>query len=140
MQISSPDISSTEIDSIKQTLLAWMEAKALAMGPAHNSAALEPVLHGSMLRQWRTRARDMQSKDWHWNYEALKITVRPLTCHCGAIGTRLTVSGVHVMRARPSAFSRVATLLADNSVRVGKSWQQLPWKELCWGLHSGAVH
>lgn len=64
-----------DINDIKRTLLAWMEAKALAMGPAHDATALDPILHGPMLRQWRTRAHDMKSKDWHWNYEALKITV-----------------------------------------------------------------
>ena len=76
MQISSPDIGTADINDIKATLLAWMEAKALAMGPAHDAAALDPVLHGSMLRQWRTRVRELQSKEWYWRYQALKITVR----------------------------------------------------------------
>eukprot|EP00892_Ulva_mutabilis_P008288 jgi/Ulvmu1/5831/UM025_0089.1 len=75
-KISSPDIGTADVEDIKRTLLAWMEAKALALGPAHDAAALDPVLHGSMLRQWRTRARELQSKEWHWRYEALKITIR----------------------------------------------------------------
>ena len=67
---------------VKNTVLAWVEAKARAMGPQHDVGALDSVLQGPMLRDWRRKAVNCRSNNWHWSYAASDIVVRlrPLSC------------------------------------------------------------
>jgi hypothetical protein len=82
LQTASKVISAEEVAykadmaAIKATLLAWQEAKQAAMGSTHDIKALESVLEGNMLQQWRTRANHINKINWHWRYQIDKITVR----------------------------------------------------------------
>ena len=67
------------IDEVKTTVLAWMEAKSRAFGPQHDVAALDAVLTGPMLRDWRERAVTHRENDWHWSYEPSNVVVRAST-------------------------------------------------------------
>jgi hypothetical protein len=68
LQLTMPDI--------KNTVLAWVEAKTRAMGPEHNVEALDTVLQGPMLRDWQRKALNCKRRNWHWSYEASDIVVR----------------------------------------------------------------
>lgn len=67
-----------DMAAVKSTLLAWQEAKQAAMGSTHDIEALDSVLEGNMLQQWRTRASHIKKINWHWRYQIDKITVRSL--------------------------------------------------------------
>jgi hypothetical protein len=103
VQSAAPGLTPTQVEvrDIKQTLLAWMEAKARAMGPQHEATALDPVLHGAMLRQWRARVKRLRSQDWHWNYEVSRISARipalhtPLHAQPHALGGLLRRADMH---------------------------------------------
>lgn len=47
----------------------WQTAKAQALGQSHNTRLLEGILEGPMLQQWKTRAEDVASHGWAWEYQ-----------------------------------------------------------------------
>jgi hypothetical protein len=67
---------------VKNTVLAWVEAKTRAMGPGHDVEALDTVLQGPMLRDWQRKAMNCKRRNWHWSYEASNIVVRSTNAVC----------------------------------------------------------
>jgi hypothetical protein len=69
--------SSTEVDAkvAEQVVKRWQHAKAQALGVAHNLKPLEQVLEGPMLQQWLTRAEDVKSHGWAWEYQLNSLSI-----------------------------------------------------------------
>jgi hypothetical protein len=59
----------------EQIVRRWQNAKAQALGVAHNLRPLEQVLEGPMLQQWLTRAEDVKAHGWAWEYQLNALTV-----------------------------------------------------------------
>lgn len=57
----------------------WQAAKARALGPTHDMAALPEVLEGEMLNSWTDRASDVMRNGWSWEYALLNLTIDILT-------------------------------------------------------------
>jgi ARC6-like, IMS domain len=76
---AAPDVASApaelSLEETQTTVLAWMEAKARAFGAQHDVAALDAVLHGPMLEEWRERALTHRENDWHWSYQPSDVVV-----------------------------------------------------------------
>lgn len=66
-----------EVDArvAEQIVRRWQNAKAQALGVAHNLRPLEQVLEGPMLQQWLTRAEDVKAHGWAWEYQLNALTV-----------------------------------------------------------------
>ena len=66
-----------EVDAkvAEQVVRRWQHAKAQALGVAHNLKPLEQVLEGPMLQQWLTRAEDVRSHGWAWEYQLNSLSV-----------------------------------------------------------------
>ena len=69
--------SSTVVDAkvAEQVVKRWQHAKAQALGVAHNLKPLEQVLEGPMLQQWLTRAEDVKSHGWAWEYQLNSLSI-----------------------------------------------------------------
>ncbi|WP_346290959.1 IMS domain-containing protein [Sphaerothrix gracilis] len=52
-----------------QAISEWLTAKQAALGPNHQIEQLAGALSEPLLTQWRQRAVDAQSQNWHWQYE-----------------------------------------------------------------------
>ena len=59
----------------EQVVKRWQHAKAQALGVAHNLKPLEQVLEGPMLQQWLTRAEDVKSHGWAWEYQLNSLSI-----------------------------------------------------------------
>jgi len=59
----------------EQIVRRWQNAKAQALGVAHNLRPLEQVLEGPMLQQWLTRAEDVRAHGWAWEYQLNALSV-----------------------------------------------------------------
>ena len=66
-----------EVDAkvAEQVVRRWQHAKAQALGVAHNLKPLEQVLEGPMLQQWLTRAEDVRSHGWAWEYQLNSLSI-----------------------------------------------------------------
>jgi hypothetical protein len=53
----------------------WQTAKAQALGHAHNTRYLGTILEGPMLQQWQTRAEDVASHGWAWEYQLNALSI-----------------------------------------------------------------
>lgn len=53
----------------------WQRIKAEALGPNHNLEKLEDILSGALLHQWKTRALDLQKKDWYYEHNLKSIAI-----------------------------------------------------------------
>lgn len=53
----------------------WQLAKAQAMGPKHNLAALDRYLGGTCLRDWQRKVVEAEAGQWHWVYELKDLRV-----------------------------------------------------------------
>jgi len=53
----------------------WQTAKAQALGASHNTRQLGSILEGPMLQQWLTRAEDVASHGWAWEYQLNALTI-----------------------------------------------------------------
>lgn len=51
-------------DGARRLVLDWQRAKAAATGAAHERGALDAVLGGRMLQDWRQRAAELQEDGW----------------------------------------------------------------------------
>eukprot|EP00850_Spirogloea_muscicola_P007028 SM000034S12782 [mRNA] locus=s34:754089:757873:- [translate_table: standard] len=56
----------------------WQAAKADALGPRHNVAALHQVLDGAMLEEWAVKAREVHRRGLHWQYQLDAVRVGSL--------------------------------------------------------------
>lgn len=54
---------------------AWQTVKAEALGARHDVGRLERVIDGLMLRQWRSRAEDVRTNGFYWQYALKELTV-----------------------------------------------------------------
>lgn len=77
---------------VQNTLLAWAEAKALALGPQHDLAALDNVLTGPMLRGWHRKAVQHREHDYHWSYKPTHFVVRGRLSPCRSVCRLLPAS------------------------------------------------
>ena len=59
----------------EQVVRRWQNAKAQALGVAHNLRPLEQVLEGPMLQQWLTRAEDVRAHGWAWEYQLNALSI-----------------------------------------------------------------
>ena len=53
----------------------WQMAKAQALGHSHNTRHLGTILEGPMLQQWETRAEDVASHGWAWEYQLNALSI-----------------------------------------------------------------
>ena len=53
----------------------WQTAKAQALGHSHNTRHLGTILEGPMLQQWETRAEDVASHGWAWEYQLNALSI-----------------------------------------------------------------
>ncbi len=53
----------------------WQMAKAQAMGQRHNTRYLDGILDGPMLQQWKTRAEDVATHGWAWEYKLNDLSI-----------------------------------------------------------------
>ena len=69
--------SAPEVDAkvAEQVVRRWQHAKAQALGVTHNLKPLEQVLEGPMLQQWLTRAEDVRSHGWAWEYQLNSLSI-----------------------------------------------------------------
>ena len=49
--------------------------KAQAMGQRHNTRYLDGILDGPMLQQWKTRAEDVATHGWAWEYKLNDLSI-----------------------------------------------------------------
>tara|TARA_B110000977_G_scaffold179808_1_gene238762 strand:- start:10777 stop:13170 length:2394 start_codon:yes stop_codon:yes gene_type:complete len=72
MSRKAPEV---DVRVAEQIVRRWQNAKAQALGVAHNLRPLEQVLEGPMLQQWLTRAEDVKAHGWAWEYQLNALTV-----------------------------------------------------------------
>ncbi|KAI3428117.1 hypothetical protein D9Q98_006500 [Chlorella vulgaris] len=60
---SAPVLSRTQAATV---VAQWQAVKARALGPEHDTSGLRGILRGEVLVQWQDRARQIQSKGWHY--------------------------------------------------------------------------
>ena len=68
----------------------WQAVKASALGGRHDVAALDSVLDGPMLRQWRARAEDVRHNGFFWEYQLTGLSVDAIKI-TSADGTKAVV-------------------------------------------------
>jgi hypothetical protein len=56
----------------------WQAVKAAALGGRHDVGALNSVLDGPMLRQWRARAEDVRHNGFYWEYQLTGLAIDAL--------------------------------------------------------------
>jgi hypothetical protein len=71
-------------------LKRWQAVKASALGGRHDVAALDSVLDGPMLRQWRARAEDVRHNGFFWEYQLTGLSVDAIKI-TSADGTKAVV-------------------------------------------------
>ena len=88
--LANPGGGALTEDGARALVLDWQRAKAAATGAAHERGALDAVLGGRMLQEWRQRAAELQEDGWHWEYDLREVALQGVAPAADGRGATVT--------------------------------------------------